>query len=424
MNQPTVFPSRAQLVHPLSAATCGDLLRRRWTRVASGTGWTPTARLGIALAALRDWLSQRLGMPGYERSGLGLILLGCALLAGCCPRSNQTLSGLPLVRCEFEAVEMAIPFRIVAYAPNWFVASNAAHAAFARISDLNRSLSDYDAESELSHLSLTAGSGIAIPLSADLATVLLRARDFSAASGGAFDVTVGPLTQLWRRARRQHELPDPERLTQALEAVGWTNLILTRTLADADLSSRRSPSTVALSYTARLNKPKMRLDLGAIAKGYALDEAARVLRQHGLTRTLVTGAGDMVAGDPPPGESGWKIDLAPLDLADAPPGLSVRLKNGSLCTSGDLFQHVEIGGVRYSHIVDPHTGLGMTDHSLVIAIGPDGITTDALSTTLSVVGPERGLPIARQFRSEARIIRAPGGQIEISATRGFPRPSR
>ena len=353
---------------------------------------------------------------------LGAQLPGCTTRPGVAPR-------LPaLARFEFETIEMAIPFRIAAYAADARSATNAARAAFARIAELNRSLSDYDAESELSHLSLTAGSGKAIPISPDLATVLLRARDVSAASAGGFDVTVGPLTQLWRRARRQHELPDPVQLAEARAAVGWTNLVLTRGERMEErgwLPGPHSRFAYRFSiFSATLLKPKMRLDLGAIAKGYALDEATRILRQHGLTRTLITGAGDMVAGDPPPGESGWKIDLPPLDLPGAPQALSVRLKNGSLCTSGDLFQHVEINGVRYSHIVDPHTGVGMTDHSLVIALGRDGMTTDALSTAISVVGPERGLRIARRFHAEARVLRAPFGRVEVSASKGFPRSAQ
>jgi thiamine biosynthesis lipoprotein len=306
---------------------------------------------------------------------------------------------------------MAIPFRIVAYAADGSTATNAARAAFARISELNRILSDYDAESELNHLSLTAGSGAVVPLSPELATVLLRAQHVAAASDGAFDVTVGPLTQLWRRARRQHALPDPELLNPARAAVGWTNLQLIR------------PGKAHSPVTASLTTPKMRLDLGGIAKGYALDEATRILHDAGLTRTLITGAGDMVAGDPPPGESGWKIELAPLDLPGSPPALTVRLHNGSLCTSGDLFQHVEINGVRYSHIVDPHTGMGLTDHSLVVVLGQDGMTTDALSTAISVLGPERGIRLAEKYRAEARILRAPGGRIEMRATRRFPRAS-
>ena len=163
----------------------------------------------------------------------------------------------------------------------------------------------------------------------------------------------------------------------------------------------------------------MRLDLGAIAKGYALDAATEVLRRHRITRSLVAGAGDLLVTDPPPGQPGWKIEVAPLDLPNAPPQRHVWLRRASLCCSGDLVQHVEIGGVRYSHIVDPHTGLGLTDHSLVTVIGSDGMTTDALGTAISVIGPARGLELARQYRSEMLVLRRPIDSVESAETPGF-----
>ena len=337
-------------------------------------------------------------------------LLACLILGAV---SGCTLIPAPTkeTRHEFDAVEMAIPFRIVVYAHNSTQATNAARAAFARIHELNDRLSDYDPESELSRLSRTSGSGQAVTLSPDLARVLDRAATISAATHGAFDVTVGPLTQLWRRARRQHELPDPTRLSEARKAVGWQNVRLQAGTEDGQKIR-----------VAQLTQPGMRLDLGGIAKGFALDEAAGVLRHHGLRRMLVSGAGDMLAGDPPPGQPGWKIELPPLDLPGAPPSQMVWLHNRSLATSGDLFQHVEIQGVRYSHIVDPRTGLGMTDHSLVVVLASDGMTSDALSTAFSVLPPEEALQAARTFRVQFRAIRAPNSHLQVTESPGFPPP--
>lgn len=305
---------------------------------------------------------------------------------------------------------MAIPFRIVLYARDGQQATNAAQAAFARIHALNGSLSDYDPESELSRLSQTAGTGRIVPLSPDLAHVLDAAERVSRATDGAFDVTVGPLSQLWRRARRQRALPDPARLDEARRAVGWRHL---------ELTTVRGPGSAHRS--ARLIQPGMRLDLGGIAKGYALDEATRILQGHGLRQTLVTGAGDMVAGDPPPGQAGWRIELPPIDLPGAPPPQTLWLRHGALCTSGDLFQHVEIDGVRYSHIVDPRVGLGLTDHSLVTVLGPNGMIADAFSTAISIMPAERSLRIAPQFGIRFRSLRAQEGQVIRLQSRDFPR---
>ena len=330
-----------------------------------------------------------------------VFLLG---LTGCAHRPA-------LERHEFTSIQMAIPFRIVLYARDGVTATNAANAAWNRIAALNRSLSDYDVESELSLFSAGSPHDQWVPLSPDLATVLDTAQRVAAASGGGFDVTVGPLTQLWRRARRQHQLPDSNLLAVARGSVGWSALELRK-------------AQVGRSTEGRLLRAGMRLDLGGIAKGYALDAATAVLQKNGITCSLVAGAGDMVASDAPPGQPGWRIEIAPLDVTNAPPARQVWLRRASLCTSGDLFQHVEIDGVRYSHIVDPHTGMGLTDHSLVTVIGSDGMTTDALSTAISVIGPERGRALAREFHAEMLFIRRPGNALEIGETPGFRRWER
>jgi len=330
---------------------------------------------------------------------LGALLLLC--LAGC-----VTSTKAPLSRFEFERPEMGLPFRVVLYAPDGPAATNAAEAAFARISDLNSKLSDYEAESELSRLSRSSGSDRWVPLGTDLATVLVTAEKVSRASEGAFDVTVGPLVQLWRRARRQRELPSPDAIATARASTGWTNLVL-----------RRAGSV----WEAQLLRPGMRLDLGGIAKGYALDEAAGVLRARGVKRFLVSGGGDMVVGDPPPGLAGWRIEVGVFDRTNAPAPRFVSLRNEALATSGDTFQRAEIGGVRYSHIVDTRTGLGLTDHSLVTIIAADGMTADAWSKVVSVLGPERGLKLARRFGAETLVLRQPTGPIEELQSAGFAR---
>ncbi len=298
---------------------------------------------------------------------------------------------------------MGLPFRIVLYAPDQRTADGAADAAFARIKELNNVLSDYDEASELSRLSRTSGSGQTIHVSDDLWFVLKRSQEISGQSNGAFDITVGPLVQLWRRARRQRQLPDPALIQEALKAVGFRKV---------RLDARRQ--------TAALLVPDMGLDAGGIAKGYAVDEALKVLRTHGVTRALVTGGGDMAAGDPPPGKNGWRIEVAPLDATNAPPARFVSLALAALATSGDLFQHVVIDGERYSHIVDPRTGMALTDHSLVTVIARDCTTADGFAKVVSVLGTSNGFKVLRKNRGvEAHLVRKPGETIETSETAGF-----
>ena len=224
---------------------------------------------------------------------------------GCRTNRVSTLS-----RYEFERPEMGLPFRLVLYASTPMEATNVFEAAFARIAELNHCLSDYDDDSELSRLSRSAGTGVHAPISDDLWRVLDRAILVSQRCDGAFDITVGPLVQLWKRARRQRELPAPERIVEALAKVNWNAIELDSATVPA--SSKRADR-----HTARLALSGMRLDPGGIAKGYALGEAATVIRLHGIRRFLISGGGDMVAGDPPPGKKGWKIKVGVFDTTNA-----------------------------------------------------------------------------------------------------------
>ena len=128
----------------------------------------------------------------------------------------------------------------------------------------------------------------------------------------------------------------------------------------------------------------------------------------------------MALGDPPPGKKGWRIEIGALDTTNAPPARFVLLASVGIATSGDLFQRVEIDGKRYSHIVDPRTGIALTDHSLVTVIAPDGITADSLATAVSVLGPENGKRLIENTKGAAvHIVRQPGERIELTETRRF-----
>jgi thiamine biosynthesis lipoprotein len=167
--------------------------------------------------------------------------------------------------------------------------------------------------------------------------------------------------------------PDQKTIDEALSHVGYTHISL-----DPQAS------------TITLAKPGMQLDFGAIAKGYACDEALKVLAKHGLTRALVEAGGDMACGDAPPGKAGWTIAIEALAKENEQQPRFLTLKNCGVATSGDAYQFIEFDGVRYSHIVNPKTGVGLTHRSSVTVIAPDGTTADALASAVSVLGPERG----------------------------------
>ncbi len=299
-------------------------------------------------------------------------------------------------RFAFSGVEMAVPIKIVLYASDKATAETAAEAAFRRMRELNGILSDYDPASELRRLGDTSKIGKAMAVSDELWRVLSHAQALSERSEGAFDVTVGPVVRLWRRARRRQQMPSPERLESARQRVGYQLV-------------RLHPEAQAVE----LLRPGMRLDLGGIAKGYAIDEAIDTLRKNGAPRALVDAGGDIRLGAPPPDCPGWLIGVAALE-ADAPPSRYLWLADRAIATSGDTWQHVEIEGNRYSHLVDPRTGLGLTDHSSVTVIAPDGITADALASAVSVLGPEKGLKLIENTPDTATlIVRAPSGHVEV-----------
>lgn len=278
---------------------------------------------------------------------------------------------------------MGVQSRIVLYAKNESEAVSAAQAAFARIDALEQIMSDYRPDSELSRLSDSAG-GPAVRVSHDLFDVLMCAQGIAKASQGAFDVTSAPLIQLWRSARRTHSLPAATDLKKARQLTGWRKLKL-------DEAAR----------TVTLQQKGMRLDLGGIGKGHACDQALRALRSRRVARALVEMGGDMALGEAPPGTSGWRVEI---DQADETHRWRT-LRNCGVSSSGDTQQFVEIGGKRYSHVVDPRTGLGLTDRIAVTVIAPNAMLSDALSTAISVLGSARGSQLASRYRGTSTYIR-------------------
>jgi len=297
---------------------------------------------------------------------------------------------------------MGTLFTITLYAPAKATAQSAVQAAFQRVAALDEIMSDYQADSELMRL-CEAPPGQPVHVSAELFDVLCQAQKFSASSDGAFDVTVGPLVRSWRIARKKKILPTPAGLNTAAESVGYKKLRL-------DPKAR----------TVTLLAPNMRLDLGGIAKGYAADQALAILKGRGFARALVAASGDIAVGDPPPRQRGWRVSIASMDARTNETVRSVLLRNAGISTSGDTEQFTEIDGVRYSHIVDPKTGVGLTNRIQVTIIAPNATTTDALATGVSVLGASRGLALVDALpRTAAIIVTKRNGETRVFASRRF-----
>lgn len=326
------------------------------------------------------------------------LLASLLLLAGC----RSAPPPKPLERFAFSHPAIGTLITITLYAPDTGSARDAAAAAFKRIDALEDILSDYQADSELNRLR-DQPYGKPVPVSPELFDVLQRAWKIAKLSDGAFDPTIGPYVRLWRFARKRHVLPTPTEIAEARAAVGWQKLRLD-----------------ARARTVTLLAPNMRLDLGSIGKGYAADQALRLLKESGMDRALVAASGDIAIGNPPPGQRGWKIAIAAFEGATNGIPQPLVLRNAGVSTSGDTEQFIEIDGVRYSHIVDPATGLGLTRRIQTTVIGPDATTTDSLDTAVSLLGVKRGLALVDSWPHTAALILAKeDGQAQTFASRRF-----
>lgn len=308
-----------------------------------------------------------------------------------------------LQRFTYTEPHMGTRFRLTLCAPDEATARKASQAAFQRVAELDGIMSDYRATSEIMQLCKKAG-GDPVPVSPELFTVLESAQEVARRTDGAFDVTIGPVVRLWRLARRTQRLPPPDELAAARSLVGWQ-------LMKLDPKAR----------TVQLTKPGMLLDLGGIGKGYTADEVLAVLRKHNITSALIAAGGDVAVGDPPPGEPGWRVGIAPLDNPDKEPTRFLLLKNYAVSTSGDSEQFAVIDGKRYSHIVDPKTGLGLLGSMSVTVIAPRGITSDSLDTAIRVLGPEKGMKLIEETPGAAGLIVHEHDQnLEVIPSNRFP----
>ena len=237
------------------------------------------------------------------------------LLLGACILPDEG----PLARYEFDEPHMGTKVRLIFYASSPEQAEQGRRAAFAAMKDVDDMMSDYKPDSELNRLSRSAGKGPQ-PVSLPLFEVLQASLRTAELSGGTFDISAGPLIRLWRRSRKERQLPSAKEIAFAQSLVDYRQLVL-------DPQKR----------TAELRKEGITLDLGGIAKGYACDLGIRALKSQGITRALVDTGGGMALGHPPPGKPGWRIGM----IGDS--SRVLVLSNCGVSTSGDIEQFVDLG---------------------------------------------------------------------------------
>jgi len=289
---------------------------------------------------------------------------------------------------RYEAVEphMGTLVRITVFAPGERAATGAFRAAFDRIRTLDTLLSDYRPDSELRQVARNA-VGRPVRVSADLFAVVAASQDLAHATGGAFDITQGPVIRLWREARRTGRVPDPAALQEAASRSGFRKL-----------------HVHAARRTVTFDMAGMALDVGAIGKGYAATEAIEVLRRLGIRSALVAVSGDLAFSDAPPGQRGWRIGVLPDDTAAGNLPAVLELTNAAVSTSGNTEQHLDVAGRRYSHIVDPSSAMGLAGDIRVTVIARHGLDADGLDTAVSVLGAARGLALIESRPGTAAVV--------------------
>ena len=303
-------------------------------------------------------------------------------------------------RREWSRPFMGTVFHITLYGSDQEEMEAAVYRAFDRIEELEETFSYYREESELNRLAASADEGPVI-VGADHYEVLEASLYWSRITEGSFDCTIRPLVNLWNNRGKEGLLPSREEIGNARLKTGFRNILLNPRLR-----------------SVRLLTPGMLLDLGGIAKGFSADKALALLGESGFNSVLIDAGGDLVLGDPPPGEAGWRVKLDNL-----PQSPTLTLSNTAIATSGDSYKFFEIGGVRYSHIVDPATGMGLTGHRQVTVIAANAAAADALATALAVLPVSRGLELVSALEGTEILIIESGqedGSQEHHRSSGVP----
>lgn len=297
----------------------------------------------------------------------------------------------------FVEPKMGSAFEITINSPDSVGARAAAYKAFARIDAINLALSDYSEQSETWKINAAKSTGW-VNLSHDLAAVLSLSEKISNETFGAFDPSVGAIVQLWRRARRKNELPVQEAIDQAASLSGMRLVQLDTTVTPGKL---------------KMLKAGVQLDFGGIGKGYAADEALELLQRLGFDRSFVSAGSSIAAGSAPAGRERWEFLVDDSDKSGKRVEQLIACQNCFIASSGDLFQYMELGGRRYSHIIDPETGEALTNGAFVVVLAPTAALADAYATAFCVMEMEE----IRRFLEvndsiSARVWKAGGAGLE------------
>lgn len=279
-------------------------------------------------------------------------------------------------RYEYSHQQMGTQIGLVFYEKDKARADSIAQLVFKRIDELNGILSNYLPQSEINRLGKKPNRDVVV--STDLFRLMNISGDYAKRTSGAFDITLGPLTELWKKARKNRQVPSMAEIRSAQQRTGHSNL------------------EFPYINTVRLKQEGMQLDVGGIGKGFAADEAINLLKRNGIKSALVDMGGDVTVSGAPPNKEFWILGFSYFNENGEEVFQKVKLKNRAVATSGDLYQYSVIDGKRYSHIVDPKSGIALSNNIQVTVIAPNGTMADAYASALSVLGIGEGRKVVRE----------------------------
>jgi FAD:protein FMN transferase len=297
----------------------------------------------------------------------------------------------------FSEPKMGSPLNITIYSSDSAKASFLSKKSFQIADSLNLIFSDYLENSELNLLSKTAGTDTFKPVSPALWDIISQSVKASKKCQGAFDISVGNIVKLWRKVRKEKVLPDKNVLQNSLQTIGYQNIIL-------DSNTR----------SVKLLQKNTLLDLGGIAKGYVAQKIVDFCQKEGIEKALVDAGGDLASMG-----SDWRVGVTIPNSEELIEGI-LTLNNQAVATSGNMYQFVEIEGKKYSHIVNPHTGLGLTHQRNVTVLAPDGATADWLATACSVLSVKKALKLIKKMPNcEVLMLEIRKGKLKKWQSKGF-----
>ena len=297
--------------------------------------------------------------------------------------------------------KLGSPFTIIFYATDSVQAKQQATNCYQLVDSLNAILSDYDPESEINRLSKKSGNGEWISISPVLFEVLQQSATAWQKSKGAVDVTIGPLSKLWRGARKTKTFPEKEQVLKAKKQTGFKDILLD-----------------TVHHRVQLSKEGMQLDFGAIAKGYIAQKLIDHLHTNEIDRALVDAGGDIVLSGAPPDKNGWSVAVNIPESEGLLPQ-TIMLSNKAVATSGDLYQYMEKDGKKYSHIIDPATGYGVWHRRNVTVIAANGAKADWLATACSILPIRKAKKLVRRENASLLITEWKKGKLVFYSVNGF-----